>query len=192
MSHIDFYRTGAIGAERPCVISWMRPLCRDSAELRCVAVAVVTQWGRGHNQAFSPRLLTPAISCEIWKDFSLRSHSLRLWRADSCCRGGRVGSNLHRNMSRSVASSVKLCWSEANRTRPPPLPEWRRREDGGGDAAQVLHRFYSCLVVNMAHHQSEVTLDWTGCFIVDARYHWQSPVVCEPFKYKYNENKWFV
>lgn len=58
--------------------------------------------------------------------------------------------------------------------------------------AVMLHRFYSCLVVNMAHHQSEVTLDWTGCFIVDARYQWQSPVVCEPFKYKHNENKWFV
>lgn len=69
--------------------------------------------------------------------------------------------------------------------------------------AVMLHRFYTGstqvlllhegLVVNNGSSSVPGDLeDWTGCFIVDARYHWQSPVVCEPFKYKYNENKWFV
>lgn len=116
-----FQLDGAIEAERPCVISWMRPPCRDCAVLWCVAA--LTHWGAGHTQPFSPRSLTPAISCEIWEDFSLRSHSPSLCWADLCCRGGRVGSNLHCNMSRSVASSIKLHWRDGYRTRLQPLPE---------------------------------------------------------------------
>lgn len=66
--------------------------------------------------------------------------------------------------------------------------------------AVMLHRFYTgsaqvLLLFSCKYGSSSVPgdlEDWTGCFIVDARYHWQSPVVCEPFKYKYNENKWFV
>lgn len=83
-----FQLHGAIEAERPRVISWMWLLCRDCAVL-CVAVAVLTQWGIGQFGAFSPRLLTPAIGCEIWKDFSSRSDSLSLCWADLCC-GGRA------------------------------------------------------------------------------------------------------
>lgn len=120
-----FLLHGAIEAERPRVISWMRPLCRDCAVPSRACVLVLQSWrieGIGHTQAFSPRLLTPAISCEIWKDFSIRSPSL-CW-ADLCRRGGgRVWSNLHCNMSRSIASSLKLHWSEGYGTCLQKLPE---------------------------------------------------------------------
>lgn len=152
MSRIDFQPHGSDwswAAMRnfldAAAVSW---LCRAAL---CVGVAVLTHWGIGHNQAFSPRLLTPAISCEIWKDFSLRSH----WRADSCCRGSRVGSNLHRNMSRSVVSSVKLCWSRRLQDTSTTVT-WVREERGW--RAVMLHRFYSSmrfLLLIMARHQSE-------------------------------------
>lgn len=98
-------------------VSWLccALVCRSPDALR----------SRPHSASLSlsPRSLTPAISCEIWEDFSLRSQSPSLRWADLCCRGGRVGSNLHCNMSRSVASSIKLHWSDGYRTRLQLLPE---------------------------------------------------------------------
>lgn len=65
-----FQLHGVIEAEQPCVISRVPPLCRDCAVLCCVGVAVLTQGGIERSRAFCPFLLTPAISCEIWKDSS--------------------------------------------------------------------------------------------------------------------------
>lgn len=117
-----FQLHGAIEAERPCVISWMRPLRRDCAVL-CVGVAVLTHWRIGHAQAFSPRLLTPAISCEIRKDFP--SAHTRWVCAELICAAeeAEFGLIFTATRGRSVAGSVKVCWSEGYRACPQQLPE---------------------------------------------------------------------
>lgn len=95
---------GASGAERPRVISWMQPLCRDCAVCWCCSPDAVRNW------PYSGFLFTLAHSCyQMWnlRGLSLaRSYSLSLCWADLCCRGGTVCSNLHCIMGTSMASSL--------------------------------------------------------------------------------------
>lgn len=114
---------GATGAERPCVISCTLPPCRDCAV--CWCCSVLTHWGAEHILTFSPRLLSPAISCEIWEDPPPPfSGSLSLCRADLCSTAGKVWFNLHCNMSRSRASPLKLQWSAEE---PSEISVWREK-----------------------------------------------------------------
>lgn len=91
-TYVSYRFPAAAGVERSR--TGQRVVSRNAAPASwlwlCVAVAALTQWGIGQICTSSPRSLTPAISCEIWKDFSSRSDSPSLCRADLCCRGGRT------------------------------------------------------------------------------------------------------
>lgn len=109
-----FRLDGAIEAERPCVISWMWPLCRDCA---CVLVSQSRRTKERATLCLSLHARSLLLSVvKIGEDFTLRSHWLSLCWADLCWRGGRVGSNLCCDMSKSVASSV--CSGEVTATGP--------------------------------------------------------------------------